>query len=1166
MECNGNKLLTKMAALMRQYASLLIISVLALIVVARLFHQGYVFTADGLIHLYRVFEFDRVFRQGILYPRWVADLALGHGYPVFSFYSPLAYYLAEVFHSLGYGFLMSTKLSFAASVPVAGWGFFFFAKAILEPIQFAFADVRSHQPAPKITALNVHSPTPLARESMALLAAIAYMCLPYLLEDIYQRGALAEAWAMAFLPAVFWAFQRLLLQGKVSHLALGAVFLAGLVLTHNLTPLLVIPVLVAYVSFLSAQLWWAAGKEGLPSTPLLLRRTGGAVGALFLAGSLSAFLWLPALAERQYLSPHGVAVARRLIEENSWSLPRFVQTSLLYDYSGDTPLVLGLVQLLLAVCIFVALVLDRALSGKPAPGFWRISFFAGVAFFAALLAFPVSWPIWQGVPLLSLVQFPWRLLTIIGLATSLLIGSVCILVDKWLAFFEGSGWNSQRQSGPQEGERLRLREDQMEAIPTHGVIEDRGRHMLMVLASLAFLALLVVMSSVAGLSPTYWTIDEDSIGPALIARHEINSGTVGLDSAEYLPGWATRDPGWAVRRVRDVVREGELGAESAPLIELERYSANSIEMKVRGNRTTFLLFHILYFPGWHAYVDGEQVEAYPTTDSGLIGLQVPAGDHRVCLRFEDTPIRTIGNLISLAGVGALCALLWLFAPEREAKGVKVAKCLLPLACLCLVTLWPLLLHGVASPSAVKHAYIGFGGRLKLLGYAVEGATTAGDGLLMLRQPAEEIQVKMYWQVLKQMKGRHVTSLRLLDERGNVRAQRDALPLYGGSPTSSWMLGEIIEDHYSLALEPGLPAGRYRLEVGIYDSDGTFLGVQDAPDASRADLGLLILAADVPDLPPPPIEHPLTVTLGEDVALLGYELETQPARPVSQSPFVVLEPGDVIELTLYWQAQHYIHEDFSVFVHLLDRQGSLLSQADSMPGGGFQPTSLWDTYRVVTDRYQLPIPADTPPGLYDVKIGMYRYASLERLLVLDEEGHPIGDSIGLGTIKVRSAYVSLPRYSASLSLGDTVRFAGYDLQVDGRRGQVTEERQRDLQTASTRVHAGETLHLVLYWEALSEMSKDYTVFTHLLNVEGRMVAQQDNYPGEGGYPTSIWEPGEVIVDSYDLYLPDDTPPGAYVLEIGMYDLATGQRLSVFDTQWQRVADDGILLADIIVDQP
>lgn len=157
-----------MASWMRQYASLLTISVVALIVVARLFHPGYVFTADGLLHLYRVFEFDGVFRQGVLYPRWVPDLALGHGYPVFSFYSPLAYCLAEVFRSLGYGFLASRKLVFALSVPVAGWGFYSFAKAIVEPIHLGFADVRSHQPASKITTLMNHSPSLLARESMAL--------------------------------------------------------------------------------------------------------------------------------------------------------------------------------------------------------------------------------------------------------------------------------------------------------------------------------------------------------------------------------------------------------------------------------------------------------------------------------------------------------------------------------------------------------------------------------------------------------------------------------------------------------------------------------------------------------------------------------------------------------------------------------------------------------------------------------------------------------------------------------------------------------------------------------------------------------------------------------------------------------------------------------------
>jgi hypothetical protein len=76
-----------------------------------------------------------------------------------------------------------------------------------------------------------------------------------------------------------------------------------------------------------------------------------------------------------------------------------------------------------------------------------------------------------------------------------------------------------------------------------------------------------------------------------------------------------------------------------------------------------------------------------------------------------------------------------------------------------------------------------------------------------------------------------------------------------------------------------------------------------------------------------------------------------------------------------------------------------------------------------------------------------------------------------------------------------------------------------------------------------MSEDYTVFTHLVAADGRIVAQQDNQPSEGRYPTSIWDTGEVVVDRYRLTIAPDAPGSEYHLEVGMYLLSTLERLKV-----------------------
>jgi hypothetical protein len=110
------------------------------------------------------------------------------------------------------------------------------------------------------------------------------------------------------------------------------------------------------------------------------------------------------------------------------------------------------------------------------------------------------------------------------------------------------------------------------------------------------------------------------------------------------------------------------------------------------------------------------------------------------------------------------------------------------------------------------------------------------------------------------------------------------------------------------------------------------------------------------------------------------------------------------------------------------------------------------------------------------------------------------------------------------LGQRIRFLGYDLH-----------------------HApfkpGGQVYLTLYWQALDKIDDDYTVFTHLLDSEGRLRAQKDNPPLHGLLPTSAWEAEEILQDRYLIPLDSDLPPGEYQLEIGMYQLETGQRLEV-----------------------
>ncbi len=92
-----------------------------------------------------------------------------------------------------------------------------------------------------------------------------------------------------------------------------------------------------------------------------------------------------------------------------------------------------------------------------------------------------------------------------------------------------------------------------------------------------------------------------------------------------------------------------------------------------------------------------------------------------------------------------------------------------------------------------------------------------------------------------------------------------------------------------------------------------------------------------------------------------------------------------------------------------------------------------------------------------------------------------------------------------------------------------------------VQAGEEIELTLFWEADGPAQRPYTVFTHLTNETGDLVAQQDNWPVNGQWPPTCWQAGEWIVDPYIILLPDDLPEGSYNLDVGLYDSKTGARI-------------------------
>ena len=141
----------------------------------------------------------------------------------------------------------------------------------------------------------------------------------------------------------------------------------------------------------------------------------------------------------------------------------------------------------------------------------------------------------------------------------------------------------------------------------------------------------------------------------------------------------------------------------------------------------------------------------------------------------------------------------------------------------------------------------------------------------------------------------------------------------------------------------------------------------------------------------------------------------------------------------------------------------------------------------------------------------------------------------------------PEHPVQVRLGTGFRFLGYDLRT-------------------TEATPGDRVPFVLYWQATEPVTADLSIFVHLLTPSGDLVWQDDGAAAHGTRPTWSWAVRETIADPHTLHLPADLPEGDYLLTAGLYDWQTGERLSVFNSDGARLAEDRIEIARLTVRRP
>ncbi len=272
----------------------------------------------------------------------------------------------------------------------------------------------------------------------------------------------------------------------------------------------------------------------------------------------------------------------------------------------------------------------------------------------------------------------------------------------------------------------------------------------------------------------------------------------------------------------------------------------------------------------------------------------------------------------------------------------------------------------------------FPAEMRLLGYRLDTETVIPGGSLYLT---------LYWQSLVAMDRDWSVFVHVVDDNGIVVAQRDTYPGMGLMPTRKWAVGQTLADTYVLML----PATTYapaaaRLEIGLYDyATGERLlivsGDQSGNDALT--LAPLTIAANAGDVP-----NPQALNFDNQIQLAGYSMDRR-----------TIAPGQAVALTLYWRGLKPIHTNYSVFAHVRGQGETLWAGADSWPQNGAAPTSAWTPGALITEARTLTLKPDTPPGVYDVEVGLYD-AGGKRLQLVLPDGRRTDNFVFLSKIRVQ----------------------------------------------------------------------------------------------------------------------------------------------------------------------
>lgn len=536
-------------------------------------------------HVARLFLLDQAIHQGYFYPRWVGTLGFSFGYPLFNFYPPLIYYIAEAFHAFGLSFIWSIKATFILGFFLSAVGAYSLGKVLIG--RFA-----------------------------GIVSSILYVYFFYHAVLIYVRGALAEFFALAILPFVFLTLINLARIPKIRNALFFGISSALLLLCH---PLISFPFLFYLVSFGIFLLFTNKIRRVEFIKYILI---GSLIGL-----SLSAFFWLPSIFEKKYTLTDEI-LTRELASYRIHyvCLKQFFYSQ--WGYGGSIEgcndgmtFQLGKPNILFLVITSITAVIYWLRKKKFDQYLKSFTFFLFMFLFSLFMTTQYSAFIWDRIPYLWYIQFPWRFLTFAGLFAAISASYGYFFIIK--AF-------------------------------------NKTQHLYKVLLSIGYslIMLVTIFVYVKYYKPQYYITTNNS---QLTSFKEI-AWNISRSSFEFVPkGISTTKSSLNTTivnitpsQLQEKVFEIQSEEATTEIIKNDfRYKSFNINL----SEPTKFQLNTFYFPGWKAYLDNKEIPISPSKTYKLISVKIPQGSHNLNFIFEDTPIRKIANATSLVAAIAVLYLL-----------------------------------------------------------------------------------------------------------------------------------------------------------------------------------------------------------------------------------------------------------------------------------------------------------------------------------------------------------------------------------------------------------------------------------------------------------------------------------------------------------------------------